>query len=147
MKLNKRLTHTSFAAYRRLMQMSNVKVFVFVEGWSDRYFYDKICNATLRSKGMPYQIVLAQELPSTTGGKTALLDFYSYLNRYSSLLNDFQGKRTFALFFLDKDIDDLLKKTKKSPHIVYTQYYAVENHIIAHANLVEAIGAAASLDR
>jgi hypothetical protein len=128
------------------MQMSSAKVFIFVEGKTDRYFYNKICEAFFLTRGIQYEICLAQELPKLTGGKTALLEFFKYLAKVSSLLDDFKGRKTAAIFYLDKDVDDILRKCKPSEHIVYTQHYCVENYFFAQGDLVEAVAAAASLD-
>lgn len=142
----RRLTHTSLAAFRRSMQMSRAKIFIFVEGKTDRYFYHKICEVALAPRGIGYEICLAQELPQLTGGKEALLDFFDYLNKATALLDDFKGKKTAAIFYLDKDVDDLLKKFKSSEHLVYTEHYCIENYFFQHGNLAEATSVAANLD-
>jgi hypothetical protein len=50
------------------------------------------------------------------------------------------------LFFLDKDIDDLLHTKVISSHIVYTEYYSVENYLFIHGNIARAAAAASSLE-
>jgi hypothetical protein len=132
-----RLTH-SLAGYRRAMQMSRTQIFAFVEGQTDPYFYDKICEAVCQPSTVSYEIRRAQELPGGTGGKVALLALYDYLRRMSSLLDNFKGKTTGVLIFLDKDVDDLLRIQRRSEHIVYTKYYDLENHLFIHGNLTEA---------
>jgi hypothetical protein len=37
-------------------------------------------------------------------------------------IDNFKGKNTGVLFFLDKNVDDLLRKQRRSEHVVYTQY-------------------------
>ena len=96
--------------------------------------------------GIEYEICLAQELPQLTGGKSSLLKFFKYLKRVSSLLDDFKGEKTAGFFYLDKDIDDILKACNNSEHIVYTEHYSFENYLFQHGDLVEATAAAASLD-
>jgi hypothetical protein len=141
-----RPTH-SFAAYRRLMQMSRYQVFVFVEGSdNDPYFYGKICDPVFVSEGVSYQLSGAHELLGTTGGKKLLLSFFVYLKQSGSLIDDFKGKRTTCIFFLDKDIDDLARSQRRSPHVVYTRFYDVENHIYAAGKLLEGAAAAASMN-
>src|SRR5579863_3356375 len=142
-----RLTHTSYASFRRRMQLSEARLFVFVEGWTERYFYDGICNSLLSPRGIKYQLCPAHEISGQGGGKQALLVFYEYLDASRSLIDEFKGKRTGAIFFLDKDIDDLLNRCKSSEHIVYTEYYEVENYVVAYGDLVESTAAAAALDR
>src|SRR5947209_4396973 len=141
-----RLTHTTKAAFRRYMQISRAKVFIFVEGKTDKYFYNKICESVLGKAGIEYEICLAQELPQLTGGKSSLLKFFKYLKRVSSLLDDFKGEKTAGFFYLDKGIDDILKACNNSEHIVYTEHYSFENYLFQHGDLVEATAAAASLD-
>jgi hypothetical protein len=127
------------------MQVSRANVFVFVEGKTDQYFYSKVCEAVLSPKGLDFEICLAQELPKTTGGKASLLKFFTFLSRASSLMDDFGGRKRVSIFYLDKDIDDILKKTRTSEHIVYTKYYCLENHFFANGDLVEVLAASACL--
>jgi hypothetical protein len=141
-----RLTHTSKKAFKRLIQMSSSEVFIFVEGQSDRYFYDKICEKTFRAKKIKYVICLAQELPDNAGGKQALLKYFKFLNRTNSLVDEFKEKKTISVFCLDKDIDDIQKKCKSSEHIIYTEYYHMENYFFENGDIVEALAAATSLD-
>lgn len=88
----------------------------------------------------------AKEIPGSTGGKPALIAFFLYFGQNSALLDNFKGKKTGILFFLDKDVDDLLRKQRRSEHVVYTQYYDVENHIFVEGDLGKAAAAAASMD-
>ena len=50
------------------------------------------------------------------------------------------------LFFLDKDVDDILRARISSPHIVYTPTYDVEGLIFQNGDLVQASAALAGLD-
>src|SRR5438445_2421225 len=142
-----RLFH-SWAGFARGMQISRTQLFVFIEGQdNDPYFYSKICESVCVPAGVSYEHRVARELPGGAGGKGALLIFFQYLRRKRLLLSDFKGKRTAAVFFLDKDIDDVLRTRVRSPHVVYTEYYDVENHLFAAADLAEAAAAAASFDK
>jgi hypothetical protein len=47
---------------------------------------------------------------------------------------------------MDKDLDDLQRKKKRSPHVVYTEHYDVQNYIFLHGNLVKGAASAASVD-
>ncbi|MFC2032055.1 hypothetical protein ACFLUS_01600 [Chloroflexota bacterium] len=62
------------------------------------------------------------------------------------MIDDFKGKKTIAIFYLDKDVDDMLRITYNSSHLVYTKYYDVYNHMFAEGNIGEGLAAAASLD-
>jgi len=128
------------------MQMAHkTTVFIFVEGQSiDPYFYGEICEPLLAD--IAYEIVGAWTL-GDSGGKDVLLGFYDYLAATNSLLTTFQGKRLAAIFFLDKDLDDVLHKRRYSDHIVYTEHYAVENYLFLEGDLARAAAAASSLER
>lgn len=140
-----RLTHTTNAAFRRYMQLSRAKVFLFVEGKTDSYVYSKICESVLSSKGIPFRICLAQELPGNTGGKLSLLKFFDYLRKRKALIDDFKGTRKGSIFYLDKDVDDIRRKIKNSDHIVYTRHYSIENYFFSDGDLVHAVAVVAAL--
>jgi len=75
-----------------------------------------------------------------------LLGFFDYLKRIRSLVDTFKGSTTVSIFFLDKDIDDLLKTKRRSAHVVYTQHYDIEAYYFIHGDLCTAAAASASLD-
>jgi hypothetical protein len=54
---------------------------------------------------------------------------------------EFKDRKSAMLFFVDKDIDDLRRTRKRSPHLVYTEYYEVENYIFKHGDLIGALSA------
>ncbi len=140
-----RLLH-SFAGYIRSMQVSSTNLFVFVEGkQSDPYFYGGICGSTpgLDSR---YEIRLAQQLPGGAGGKQALLGFFAFLRKRKELVSSLGGQKTTSIFFVDKDVDDLQRKKKRSPHLVYTEHYDVLNYIFLHGDLQRGAASAASVD-
>ncbi len=135
-----------FSAYRRRMQMSRVPLFVFVEGKkTDTDVYGLITDSVCGPKGIQYKVVTAKELSGNHGGKEVLLSFFAYLKRRSSLADSFKGKKTVTVIFLDKDVDDLQRKQRRSSHIVYTHHYDILNHVFLEGNLGRAISAAASL--
>lgn len=137
----------SFKAFHREMQISRHPVFIFVEGKKiDPYFYGKIASSVCQSNGITYSLHKAVEFSKQGGGKQVLLSFFRYLKRKSSLVDNFKGQTTVSVFFLDKDIDDVLRIQLKSSHLIYTAHYDVYNHIYLEGNLTEAISAAASID-
>lgn len=128
------------------MQISRYSVFIFVEGKKiDPYFYGKIADSVCLPSRVNYSIRIANELSGQGGGKQPLLSFFQYLRKHSSLMHDFKGKKLAVIFYLDKDADDILRTTRKSSHVVYTDYYDVYNHIFSEGNISEALAAAASL--
>jgi hypothetical protein len=140
-----RLRHSP-RGFIRSLQLSKTDLFAFVEGWSDRFFYDRICAKSCEGSDLTFEVRTAQELPDQTGGKAALLSFFSYLRRRRLLLHEFKGKKSAVIFLLDKDIDDVLGTRKRSRHVIYTEYFQLENYLIRHAEIAEIAAAAASLD-
>lgn len=125
--------------------MSTRSVFVFVEGTLDRYFIGRVCQAHLGA--VDYELAYAAEIPEQIGsGKGALLALYQFLRSRGCLRDDFQGKRTYVLFFLDKDVDDVLRSRRRSTHVVYTSFYELENHVFAAGDLMGALASAAQID-
>lgn len=136
----------SFSAYRRSMQVSRVPLFVFVEGYKDRYVYDQIAQCECQRSEVSFNVVTAEEIGMGGGGKEVLLKFFDYLAAKSSLISNFKGKTTISIFFLDKDVDDILNTRRSSQHIVYTRTYEIENYFFIHGALSEAAAASASID-
>jgi len=129
-----------------MMQMSHEVVYVFVEGYTDRYLYSRITDCECRRPGIPYRIVPAEEVPNGQGGKRTLLRLFDFLSIRSALIDEFKGKTTVCIFFLDKDLDDFLGSKRKSQHVVYTKTYELENYFFIHGDLMEAAAASGSLD-
>lgn len=133
----------SFASYRRRMQMSRNSAFVFVEGHLiDRYFYGTIADSECGDN----EVVAGEELGGETGDKELLLKFFDYLRKKNSLVDAFKGKTTISIFYLDKDIDDLLRKKRRSEHVIYTEPYELENYLFIHGDIKTAAATAALID-
>lgn len=141
-----RLTHPTQASFLTFMRMSEVRIFVFVEGRLDRYFYSRICDSVLTRTGVRYTLMAADELPGGQGGKNGVLEFYHFLRTNTALIGEFQGKTTASIFYLDKDVDDFLGKIEVSGHVCYSKYYTVENYLFIWGDLVHALAVAAALD-
>jgi hypothetical protein len=136
----------SYGGYLRSMEMSSTKLFVFVEGiQSDPFFYGSICTTVLNSE-ISFDVVTANQIPGNAGGKSALMKFFEFLRQKKALVTVLGGINTTSLFFVDKDIDDILRKKKKSPHLVYTKYYDVQNYLFLHGDIEKALCAAASIN-
>lgn len=141
----KKLTYSP-SAYRRSMQISRVPLFVFIEGYKDRYIYDQIVQSECQQVGISYKVVTAEEIGISGGGKEALLKFFDYLVAESSLISNFNGKTTISIFFLDKDVDDVLNIMRSSEHMVYTETYEIENYLFIYGALSEVAAGSASLE-
>jgi hypothetical protein len=141
-----RLRHR-FSGFVRTLQISRHSVFAFVEGKKiDSNFYGNICRGVCDRSNLSYQIRLARELPYKTGGKCTLIRFYRYLRRNKKLIMNFGSKKAALVFFLDKDVDDVLRKKCRSTHVIYTKYYEIHNHLFLNGDLVKAVAVATSID-
>lgn len=129
----------------RALQMSRVRLNVFVEGELDSYFYGQICQQELVGPFV-YRIIRSDQLATPGSGKSHMLRLFCSMRRRGLLLLDFKGHKSAALFFVDKDVDDLHRTIKRSAHLVYTQYYEVENYVFKHGKLISAISAACLKD-
>lgn len=126
--------------------MSTNVLFVLVEGkHTDPFFYSRLLRPVCDAAGIPCDIVLANIL-SGPGGKNTLIDLYKYLDANSSLTYQARNLRKWCIFYMDKDVDDVMRKLIKSQHVVYTPFYCVENGLFMHGNPVDAAAAASSLD-
>lgn len=128
------------------MQMSQTEFFAFVEGVHvDGHVHGGNCDRALTPLGIGYRVSPADDLPGDGGGKTRLRSYYEHLRDSSSLVTDFKGKTTIVAFFMDKDIDDRLGVLISSPHVFYTDFYDVENHVFHEGDVATAVGSACSL--
>lgn len=137
----------SINGYIRSMQISKYDLMVFVEGKeNDSYFYGNICDKICTQAGIARQIRTAKELPFQSGGKKSLIDFYKVLRTKKKLVSSLNNKTTKVVFFLDKDVDDILGIKCRSHHVIYTKYYDVQNHIFSDSNFINGVSSAASID-
>jgi len=142
-----RLNHT-YLAFVRLMQMSQKSVFAFVEGKGiDSFIYGPICKQVCNILNIDYRLCLPHMIEPGTGGKDSILAFHDFLYKNSALNTKFKDKVTIVVFFVDKDIDDLLRKKKSSKNIIYTKYYDIENHIYLAGDLTKGCSAASCVDQ
>lgn len=141
-----RLLH-SLTGHLRYMQMSRAVLFAFVEGKEcDSYIYGQICAGICNQRQIGYELCKANQIPPHAGGKSALLTYHDFLRKRRALKTSLAGKDSIAVFFLDKDIDDLLGRLRRSRHTIYTRYYDVQNEIFLNGDLVRGCASAASLD-
>ena len=137
----------SFSGYVRKMQISKTSLFTFVEGFKDRYFYSQIALSECQVRNVVYQVVTGEELPqSGGGGKQTLLSFFDSLEAKGLLFQRFRNSVTASIFFLDKDIDDIIGIKRDSDHIVYTEHYDIESYLFVYGEIGQAAASAAALD-
>ena len=134
--------------FLRKMQISQIPLFAFVEGFQDRYFYSEVLRRECTQHNIEYQLVTAAEVEQHTGGggKATLLKFFDFLQQNTKLKHRFHGRLTVAIFFLDKDVDDIRGTMRLSDHIVYTEQYDLEGHLFLHGRLAQAAASSAALD-
>lgn len=143
---SKRLRWSAKGHLRRI-QISGRSVHVIVEGKSiDGYFYGSLVSRA-NLNGHKYRIVRGDELSEAdSGGKSVLLAFYDRLRRERSLAGTFKGHPFTVLFYLDKDLDDLHRRKRRSKHVVYTRTYDVEGELFTLGDVADATAAALSAD-
>lgn len=133
--------HYSTSAFGRALLMSSVAAYVFVEGDLDKAFVDRMMSNDASWQKVPVLLRLARELdPALGDGKLALLQLHTKLRQQKRL--EVGGRKRF-LFFLDKDIDDTLRIKRRCNHIVYTDFYNIENYIFRYSRLQRAAADAA----
>ena len=128
------------------MQISGQGLYIFVEGDSDKFVYSRLADSECKGCRVDYLVVSGEDIRGGGGGKNVLLGFFDYLRRMRSLVDIFKGSTTVSIFFLDKDIDDLLRTKRRSAHVVYTQHYDIEAYYFIHGDLCTAAATSASLD-
>ena len=144
--MSSRTAH-SFGGMRRYMQMSRTRVFIFVEGRClDPEVYGRVCSPVCTETQKTYEIVIADRIAGGGGGKNILTRYFEYLRDYASLIDRSQGESKLAMFYMDKDVDDIFGTMRLSEHVVYTPHYEIENHLFQEGDLVSAIATAGSLD-
>lgn len=145
--MNLRTGHTQ-NAIKRLIQMSRIQVFIFVEGRDlDPNVYSRICGSVCRNAGKSYEIVVADRITGSGGGKGILTRCFEHLRDVDSLLDRSEtGYPKLVMFYLDKDADDIFRKLRTSPHVVYTRCYSIENHLFVEGNLVSSFATAGAID-
>lgn len=125
--------------------MSHVDIIVFVEGWSDRFFYDELTKTTCAHSGLKYQIRTAKEIGASGNGKPALISLFRTF-KHRGVLDGSKKHHASAFFFLDKDVDELQGVIVRSRHIGYTEHFNIENYFVIAGDLPRAIAVSASLE-
>ncbi len=140
-----RLRHSFFGEVRK-MQMSSTSLYCFVEGITDPFIYGEICASVCDEEGISYEVVPSDLLPKAGSGKSVMKPFLANLRKRKLLFSDFKGIKTASVFFFDKDVDDLRRRMLRSPHVIYTEYYNLENYIFRHGDLARSLASCTSID-
>ncbi|MGW9244689.1 hypothetical protein [Streptomyces badius] len=127
--------------------MSQAQFFVFVEGkYSDTFVHGSNCDLALTPLGVQYEVIRSDQISGSGSGKTRLLAHYEMLRMNGQLADKFKGKTAVAVFFMDKDLDEIHGRQVTSDHVIYTAFYDVENHIFAEGDIRHAVAAACNID-
>jgi hypothetical protein len=133
------------SAHIRAIQMSERRIFGYCEGRDhDPHIYSNLARSSLNADAFGVVIFRVEEIAGT-GGKSGVTSLYEEFRRRRLLKSSFKNKKFCSLFFMDKDIDDLLKKIIRCPHVFYTEFYDLESHFYIESDLAAAVAAAASL--
>lgn len=134
----------------RLMQMSDVELYVIVEGRDhDRPHYERLLQACPSTMSKKIQIRLAEQIDIkgiSAGGKSHALTIYEFLKKENYLHQRSSLGNTTIVFMLDRDRDDFIDRALISDHIIYTHGTDVESDILLNADIWSAIGVAYGID-
>ena len=130
-----RLRHSD-GGFLRLAQMSGANVTLITEGRLDRLFFSAIADKAVGARShITFCVRSAREISSEGGGKLAVLKYYDFLRRKKALSSELDGRRTLFVLCLDKDLDDLTRHMRRSPHILYTDMFDVESYVFRYGDL------------
>lgn len=133
-----RLVH-SHKGLIRATQISKSQLIIYTEGGLDRPFCEKLIKYAFPDTPWAFTVIAAKELSNETGGKPELIKLFKTLRAKKKLNFTFQEKKQVALFFADKDIDDILGKKFRSKNFIYTKTYDIEGQLLGSGDLVDAI--------
>ncbi|WP_432061701.1 hypothetical protein [Streptomyces sp. S1] len=123
--------------------MADPQFFIFVEGrHGDEYVHSNNCDLAFTGLQVQYEVIRAEQISGVGSGKTRLLAHYELLTQSGQLISSLKGEVAVAVFFMDKDLDDLKGIQIDSEHVIYTSFYDVENHIFTEGDIRHAVAAA-----
>ena len=132
----------------KALKISERKVFGICEGRSfDPYVYSELIKRAFPTSKRFYQINRVEEIEGLSG-KNGILKLLKELKSRKVLAAEFKGKDFCCVFFMDKDIDDILKMRFRSSAVFYTDAYDLEGQLYRDSNLLHAVavGLQAELD-
>ncbi|THV29655.1 hypothetical protein [Glycomyces paridis] len=128
-------------------------LFFLVEGRThDRSFYDRVIRNAPAMKDWRHDIRLVgdeavgESVSSDAGGKQVAYALFTYYEEEGLLVRKSNAALSGVVFVLDRDFDHLSGMLIESPHILYTRHADVEAEVLGNGSLIEAVGAAYSLD-
>ena len=128
--------------YSSLIELQRKKCIVFTEGKDgDGYLVEMIFSEAKVVAMSELEVVIDRRFPpGVAKGKVGALKMYDEFKSSAGC-----GSLFKVFCFVDKDIDDLTGKMRKSDDIFYTKWYCIENEFLLGCNLTKSIGAASGL--
>jgi hypothetical protein len=138
-------------AFAQRVKMSQHRLFLLVEGQEhDVRFYDKLLESSPKLRGEGYVVQLGALIAVdgvAAGGKQHLLKLFEYFRSLGKLKQSrLDGMYRIIVFGLDKDLDDIVGRRRKSPHVIYSRHADIEAEIFSQWRPKKALSVALSLD-
>ncbi|MFJ5545633.1 hypothetical protein [Micromonospora chalcea] len=131
-------------------------IFIVVEGRDfDTPFYESVAKSSTYVKERGYQVWLIEQITRkigasskgrSAGGKAAALAVFDAYKKSGSLSLVNSGGRRSIVFCMDRDVDDIAKSVRRSPHVIYTPMADAESCVYVYSDFARAIALATSLD-
>ena len=128
------------------MRLSRKRLFLIIEGKTDRNIYESLAKKLFGSKGITYSIYRVEEFNVKKGGKDGIIELFQFLKSLNSLNVNDGPSETDCVLFLDKDIDDILGNVISDNHLIYTRYYTIENELFINGDLKRSISVALDIN-
>ncbi len=117
--------------------MYQAPVTVIVEGKEDRAAYESLCRDVLGEDLFRVKTIQAVAANPLLIGKNGVKTMHAEFSRAGSLTGQHGGRKAAAVFVVDKDADDVHGQVVSCPHLLYTEYYNLENYLYVFGDLVK----------
>lgn len=135
----------SINAFHRKVLTSPHSLHIVVEGKAhDGSYYGAIAESSEKLRAVGYQVTRVDTL-GDGGGKSAILKIFASMKRTSRLVQESSSGPRVAVFVLDRDGENVLGGSKRSPHVLYTTGYDVECDILHNGSDEKALSFATGL--
>lgn len=147
----RRLAYDPSALRRRMLMTKTASLLVIVEGTeTDRWYYDQLCQRTLRAKHRRWLIWPVDQLTRNLGageqrGKSAVIELFKHARKNGYLTTRSRTHKVSLLFCVDSDFDRIIGGRFRSPHLRYTRLPDVEADVLSQCILPDAVASLLSL--
>ena len=140
------------AAFAKRVMIGGRRVWFITEGKNhDVRFYDLVMRTSGVLVDGDYDVRPGESIKShdgsSAGGKKRLLALHDYYRRKGELVQTSKEGSKAIFFLLDKDVDNLTNRMRRTPHVVYTEYGDVESEIFARGDIERALADTLGLTR